>query len=409
MDNISLSNAELLKYAIENGIINPALVQEQIEMQKRKELLEKHPYKITCGKDGRWSTYLPDKEKGRKQIKKTNKDELIDEIVAFWETEMYNPTISEIFEDWNNRRLDLKQISKSSYDRNRQRFDRHFNNEFGQRRIKNVSWEEIEEFLEEQIPKYNLTAKSFSGLKGITKGFLQYAKKKKLVDFNVVTMMNELNVSEAQFKKCIKEDLQEVYDEEEFPIIMEYLVNNLDAHNTGILLLFLTGLRIGELVALKHSDFDGTSFKIRRTETRYTVNGEYVYGIKEYPKTKAGVRTAIIPESYAWIANRIKLMNPFGEYIFTQDTGERMTTNCIRRRLEKINKKLNLVCKSPHKIRKTYGTILLDNNIDNDLVIGMMGHSTILCTENYYHRNRKGIETKSKIISNIPEFAMLAR
>ena len=41
MDNISLSNAELLKYAIENGIINPALVQEQIEMQKRKELLEK--------------------------------------------------------------------------------------------------------------------------------------------------------------------------------------------------------------------------------------------------------------------------------------------------------------------------------------------------------------------------------
>ena len=65
MDNISLSNAELLKYAIENGIINPALVQEQIEMQKRKELLEKHPYKITCGKDGRWSTYLPDKEKGR--------------------------------------------------------------------------------------------------------------------------------------------------------------------------------------------------------------------------------------------------------------------------------------------------------------------------------------------------------
>ena len=63
-------------------------------------------------------------------------------------------------------------------------------------------------------------------------------KKKKLVDFNVVTMMNELNVSEAQFKKCIKEDLQEVYDEEEFPIIMEYLVNNLDVHNTGICYCF---------------------------------------------------------------------------------------------------------------------------------------------------------------------------
>ncbi len=33
-----------------------------------------------------------------------------------------------------------------------------------------------------------------------------------------------------------------------------------------------------------------------------------------------------------------------------------------------------------------------------------MGHTDIACTENYYHRNRKSIDTKSQILSNLPEF-----
>ena len=50
MTDISMSDAELLKVAIENGMIDTALVQEKIEMQKRKEILDKHPYKIYQGK-----------------------------------------------------------------------------------------------------------------------------------------------------------------------------------------------------------------------------------------------------------------------------------------------------------------------------------------------------------------------
>ena len=58
MPDTKLSDLELLKYAVENGMINTALVQEKIEMQKREELLNKHPYKIYQGKDGKWYTYL---------------------------------------------------------------------------------------------------------------------------------------------------------------------------------------------------------------------------------------------------------------------------------------------------------------------------------------------------------------
>ena len=151
--------------------------------------------------------------------------------------------------------------------------------------------------------------------------------------------------------------------------------------------------------------FDGNTFKIRRTETRYMgEDGKYVYSVKEFPKSEAGVRTVVIPEDYAWLCSKIRLLNPFGEYIFVEDSGKRMTTNCIRRRQEKNCKKLGLYRKFPHKIRKNYGTILLDHNVDNRLIMEQTGHTDIFCTENHYHRNRRSLDAKSQIISSIPEF-----
>ena len=63
-DIISVNNSELLKYISDNAMIDMAYVQNEIEMQKRKELLNKHPYKIWQGTDGYWNTYLPDNLKG---------------------------------------------------------------------------------------------------------------------------------------------------------------------------------------------------------------------------------------------------------------------------------------------------------------------------------------------------------
>lgn len=149
---------------------------------------------------------------------------------------------------------------------------------------------------------------------------------------------------------------------------------------------------------------DGNICKIRRTETRYLTDSGYVYDVKEFPKSAAGVRNVIIPDDYKWLCDKISMLNPDGEYICTDDTGKRMTTNCFRRREERNCKKLGIFCKSPHKIRKTYGSILLDNNVDKRLIEDVMGHSNISVTEGHYHRNRKTIDRKSIILSSIPEF-----
>lgn len=385
-------------------MINLSYVQEQIEMNKRKELLEKHPYKIWQGKDGKWYTYFPDKDKGRVLKKRISREAIEEDIADYWKEELENPKIIEVFEEWNDRRLELRKISPSTHQRNKQIFFRHYK-EFGEKRIKSVTPEEYGEFLEEQIPKYDLTAKAFSNLKTVTRGFLKRAKKRKLVDFNVEELFQELDTSDSDFKRAIKEDSREVFDENELPVVFEYLESNLDLKNLGILLMFLTGIRVGELVTLKHSDFNGNVFKVQRTETRVPAeSGGYEYNVKDFPKTEAGVRNAIIPNEYTWLSSRLKSQNPFGEYIFFEN-GKRYTTNCIRRRMSRMCKSLNIVPKSPHKARKTYGSILLDNCIDNRLIIDVMGHTNIACTEGHYHRNRKSLEKKSQILSQIPEFS----
>lgn len=393
-----------MKYAVENGMIDLSYVREQIEMNKRKDILEKHIYKIWMGKDGKWYTYLPDKEKGRVLKKRTSQKAVEDDVISYWREELENPTIKEVFEEWNNRRLELKKISPATHVRNFQIFNRHYG-EFGKRRIKSVEADEIGDFLEEQIPKHDLSAKAFSNLKTITRGFLKRAKKRKLVSFNVEEIFQELDTSDTDFKKVIKEDYQEVFNEEEMPKMIRYLIQNLDSKNIGILLMFATGIRVGELVALKHEVFYGNTFRIRRTETRYLdENGKNVYDVKEFPKSAAGVRTVIIPRDYAWLCDLIMNLNPESEYIFVDKKGKRMTTNCIRRRMERNCKLLGIYRKSPHKIRKTYGTILLDHNIDNRLIMEQMGHTDIMCTETHYHRNRKSIDRKSEILGSIPEF-----
>ena len=401
----NLAKSDLLQFAIQSGIIDIDTIQKEMEMNERQKYLEMHSYKIWVDKQGNWNTYLPDEKKGRIRKKKRTERELQNLIVEYWRGQVENPTINEVFTEWNNRRLELGKITAATHTRNRQYYERHFK-QFGEQQIKQVESEDMIDFLEEQISEHDLTSKAFSNLKSITKGFLKRAKKLKLIDWNIEEALYDLDVSDADFKKVVKEDYQEVFDEEETNAMIEYLLHNLDVKNMAIMLMFITGLRIGEVSALKPDVLEKDTLKVRRTETRWIDNkGHYVYEVVEHAKTNAGYREIVIPDMYASFYAKVRMLNPFGEYVFCNDKGERFSTVAIRRRLERVCKNAQVYRKSPHKIRKTYGTILMDNNVDRRFIINQMGHTDISCSENHYHRNRKSIERKKEILNKIPDFA----
>ena len=365
-----LTENEILNFAISQGIIDISSVQEKIEMTKREELLKKHIYKIWQSKDKNWYTYLPDEVKGRVQRKRKSQEEIEQVVIYYWKTEEENPTIDQVFNEWNDRKLELQQIGRATYIRNQQFYNRHYQ-KFGKRRIKGVSEDEFSDFLEAQIPEHKLKAKAFSGLKTITRGFLKRAKKK------------------------------------EFPRLLHYLCSNINVHNLGILLMCITGMRVGELVTIKYEDFISPNLvQIKRTETRFKDETDtWRYEVKESPKTEAGNRIAIIPKYYSWIYQELRKENPFGEFVMSDENGERLRTSHIRRRLYAICRELGFDKeKGTHTCRRTYASILLDNNVDRSLITGQVGHTDIDCTEKHYHEDRKSPETKIKILSEIPDF-----
>lgn len=378
-----------------------------LRMKKRKELLDKHPFNIWQGTTNQyWYTYLPDDQTNRKKlVKKLNKDDLEEAIINYWEDHELNPMIEDVFNEWNDRRLELDKISEATHFRNQCTYKRFFD-EFGKRKICSLTIFDFTDFLEESIPNNNLTAKGFANLKSVVKGILKFSRKRRYIDFTAEDVFAELDVSEKCFAKKIKEDYQEVYDEYETEKMISYLIENKDPKNLAILLMFVSGLRVGELVALRHGDFHDNVVDVRRTESAVPSKPgskqKKDYIVKNYPKTGAGVRSVVLPAEYSWLANLLGHGDP-DEFVFVEN-GRRMTTNCVRKRLERVCKWNGIYKKSPHKIRKTYGTILLDNHIDNKLIMGQMGHTDITCTERHYHRNRRNIEEKTRILSDIPDF-----
>lgn len=159
--------------------------------------------------------------------------------------------------------------------------------------------------------------------------------------------------------------------------------------NLGIILMFCTGVRVGELVALKWEDIVDNTIKIRRTEVSYKNDeGNIVYEIREYPKTEAGIRTVIIPMEFINILKKLKGLSGDKEYVF-QNNGRLTKTLMVRKRLYLVCAKTGIKKKSPHKLRKTYASILLDNGLDKNMIEGLLGHTQIGTSEKYYHRNRK--------------------
>lgn len=392
-----------MKYAIENGIIDLSYIQEEIEMNKRKDILEKHIYKIAQGKDGKWRTYIPDKEKGRKLIKRNTKEDVENVVISYWKKEIENPTVKDIYDEWISGKLDREEISYAT----KNRYDRQFCEcmyEFGKLRIKKIEPYEIEEFILESIYKHSLTRKGFSNLRILIYGIFRRAKKRGLVEYSISEIVQDIELSKKMFRKVQKDDEDLVFMQDEVPKIIKYLCENKkDLINLGILLLFKTGLRPGELAGLEWQDINISQniIHVCRTEIRYDSNSQKnIYCVRNFPKTEAGIRDVIIPKQSAWIITEIRKQNPFGRYVFEKD-GERIRTYQFSQRLETVCKKTNIKSKSLNKIRKTYGTILIDAKVDESIVISQMGHTDIKTTKNYYYKNRRNTSQKADIINQV--------
>ncbi len=395
----SLSKNEILNFALENGMLDINTIQEQIEMNERQKYLEMHPYRIWQGTNGKWYTYLPKENGGRVQKNRTTRKAIEDLIVESIKKDIESPTVKQVFYEWHNKRLERGEIEKSTYSR----YERVFEQCFGSienKEMKKIGKADVVDFVKDTINNLNLTRKAYSNMRTIIYGIFIRAEEKGYIDYDINLVISKIKFSKKEFKRTTHEDNEMVFMVREENKIVPYLEQNIDLINLGLLLIFKTGLRIGELVALEKTDVLLNRLSITKTETIYTDKTGTHYEIKYFPKTEAGIRDAIVPNNYLWIFKEIKKLCPFGDYLFMEN-GERIRSYVFRTRLYTLCRKLGIVVKSPHKIRKTYGSILYDaDEISEGFIIQQMGHTDISCLKKHYYYNRMETDEQVEMLNN---------
>ncbi len=171
-------------------------------------------------------------------------------------------------------------------------------------------------------------------------------------------------------------------------------------------LLYYTGVRRGEALALMVSDIDFVNKKVKINKN--LVMKDKTSEIKQSPKTEAGNREIPMPDklfhSLKKYASSITSL-----YLFTMQNGELMTSSSFRRFWDNILDKLNIAAGgekytrtdlqkdkeqkpirliandiTPHMFRHTYATNLYYAGIDIKTAQMLLGHSSIQMTMDVY-------------------------
>ena len=174
-------------------------------------------------------------------------------------------------------------------------------------------------------------------------------------------------------------------------------------------LLLTTGIRRGECFGLQWGDIDFTnkSLCIERNVT-YTAQNGITVGL---PKTATGIRKIPITERVLALLTNYKtseekLFSLTNEtFLFHSDTSPLLPRDptYITKHMKKFIKKIGLPDMSPHDLRHTCATILLESGADIKSVQDILGHTDASTTLNYYVRSN--IETMRNATEKAFDFA----
>ena len=200
------------------------------------------------------------------------------------------------------------------------------------------------------------------------RGFYKYLANEKVVKSNVFSLVNGPKRSKKLPRYFEYNELEELFN-------VPDTRTPLGQRDSLILeMLYATGVRVGELVNIKVSDIDLGRRNIiilgKGNKERFVTYGEYCEDIlKTYLNT-----------------GRVSLNVKQSEYLFLNNNGGQLTDRGVRFILDKLIQKTSLNKNiSPHMIRHSFATHLLNEGCDLLTVQKLLGHESIKATQIYTH------------------------
>ena len=198
------------------------------------------------------------------------------------------------------------------------------------------------------------------------RGFYKFLMREEVVADNPFTLVKAPKKEKKLPRFFYYNELEELFDACD-------LENPLGIRDRAILEVFYSsGIRVSELVNIKESDISGEELRIfgKGSKERIVYLGEYALdAINNYLKNS-------YPE----------LNVNSSEYLFLNNNGNKLTTRGVRYILDKIIEKTSVNKKiSPHMLRHSFATHLLNEGCDILSVQELLGHESLSATAIYTH------------------------
>jgi len=207
------------------------------------------------------------------------------------------------------------------------------------------------------------------------RSYYKYAKRMGYVKVNIMNKVISPKTVKNISVFVEERNILKLLDEVKFPDNYEGLRDRLI-----IEMLYLTGFRVSELINIKISDvdFSNNSIKVlgkRSKERIVPVSGRFMSMLKEYIVNN---RNKTICESdYLFISNCGNKLNRSKVYLIVRHYLSIVTT--IKKR-------------SPHVLRHSFATHMLDNGADINAIKELLGHSSLAATQIYTHTSIEKIK-----------------
>lgn len=302
-----------------------------------------------------------------------------------------NKTINEVYQDYY-KYLALKKkittIKNIEY-----KFKNYILPFFGNMNINSIS---INNYIEFQLylKKFNYSNSFYEQIHGICKNFFEYLN----LIYNVENITNKTEKVKNDYIYNSKQK-KGTFSKKEF----NKFINSVDdkVYHALFNVLFYCGLRKGEALALKVSDFKNNCLIINKTITKELYNGK-----RQILNTKTKKSNRIIRLDY--LTNRElkrlikyynKKYNNFNDNFFLFGGDKPIACTTLERKKNEYCKKAGVKQIRIHDFRHSHATLLYNKNVKLKLIQERLGHSDIDITLNtYVHTNK---EQEKRLIKKI--------